>query len=172
MKRQFIRVTLLLIAFSLLLGGAALASPKIGFFDMTLVLANSKEGKRSSDQFRRESESVKAEVDKKAKEFGTAREDFEKRQAVMDEATRKKRIEELQKLQVETERLLMESNARLNKLSGDLTGPLVDKIFEVVRKIGQDGKYDFIFEREKAGIVYVNEKENLTERIIKELDRM
>ncbi len=172
MKRQFVKVVFLLITFSLVLGGTALASPKIGFFDMGRVLADSKEGRRSSDQFRRESESVKAQVDKKAQEFTTAREDFEKRQGVMDEATRGRQIEELRKLQAETEKLLMESNARLNKLSGDLTGPLVDKIFEVVRKIGQDGKYDFIFEREKAGIIHVNEKENLTERIIKELDRM
>ncbi len=172
MGKYFLRMVLFLTAFSLTLGGVALAAPKVGYFEMSMVMQNSKTAQRSSQEFKRQSDALRAEVDKKAKEFTAAREDFERRQALMDDRAKGQRIEELRRLQAETERLLMESNAKLNRLSGELTSPIVDKIFEVVRRIGRDGKYDFIFEREKAGIVFVNEKEDLTDRIIRELDRM
>ncbi len=172
MRRPFVTVMFLVAAFSLISGGVALANPKIGYFEMSVVLQKSKAGQRSSEQFKRESETIKVEVDRKAQEFSSARDDFEKKKAVMDDKTKSKRIEELRKMQAETEKLLMDSNARLNKLSNELSSPLVDKIFEIVRKVGRDGKYDFIFEREKAGIVFTNEKEDLTNKIIQELDRM
>ncbi len=172
MRKQFLTIVLLLTAFSLMLGGTALASSKVGYFEMSMVLQNSKTAQQSSQEFKRQSDAIRSQVEKKAQEFTSAREDFEKRQALMDDRAKGQRIEELQRMQMETDRFIRESNTKLNRLSGELTSPIVDKVFEVVRKIGRDGGYDFIFEREKAGIVFVNEKEDLTDRIIRELDRM
>ncbi len=172
MRKQFLTIVLLLTAFSLILGGTALASSKVGYFEMSMVLQNSKTAQQSSQEFKRQSDAIRSQVEKKAQEFTSAREDFEKRQALMDDRAKGQRIEELQRMQMETDRFIRESNTKLNRLSGELTSPIVDKVFEVVRKIGRDGGYDFIFEREKAGIVFVNEKEDLTDRIIRELDRM
>lgn len=172
MRKQFLTIILLLTGFFLMLGGAALASSKVGYFEMSMVLQNSKTAQQSSQEFKRQSDAIRSQVEKKAQEFASAREDFEKRHALMDDRAKGQRIEELQRMQMETDRFIRESNTRLNRLSGELTSPIVDKVFEVVRNIGREGGYDFIFEREKAGIVFVNEKEDLTDRVIRELDRM
>lgn len=152
-------------------GAWAANPPKLGYFEMATVLQQSKWGKQSNDEFKAQGERVKGEVDQKAKAFKAAKEEFDKKKDVMDEKTKAKKVKELQEMQQEGEKLLMESNAKLNKLSNELTSPIIDKILEIVRRIGRDDKYDYIMEREKSGLVFVNEKEDLTKKIIEELDK-
>lgn len=147
------------------------ADTKIGYFDIPQVLQQSQWGKRSNDEFKRQGEKIKADVDAKAQAYKTAREEYDRKKDVLDEKARAKKLKELQDMQSEGEKLLAEANAKINKLSNELSAPLIDKILEIVKKIGRDQKFDYIFEREKAGLVYANEKEDLTKKIIDELDK-
>ncbi len=146
-------------------------STKIGYFEIQAVLQQSQWGKRSNDEFKRQGEKIKADVDQKAAAYKTAREDFDRKKDVMDEKAKAKKIKDLQDMQQEGEKLLSESNAKLNKLSNDLSGPLVEKVLEIVKRIGRDDKYDFIFERDKAGLVFGVDGADLTKKIIDEVDR-
>ena len=150
---------------------AAGGPQRIGYFELPTVLQQSQWGKHSSEEFKKQGEQIKAQVDEKAKAFRTAKEDFDKQNKVMDEKTRTKKMGELQVMQQEGEKLLADSNTKLNELSQKMTGPIVEKVLEIIKKIGKDDKYDFIFERERAGMVFVNEKEDLTRRVITELDK-
>ncbi len=47
--------------------------------------------------------------------------------------------------------------------------PLFKKMSEIANKIGKDEKYDFIFE--KNALVVANEKDDLTSRVVTELDK-
>ena len=49
--------------------------------------------------------------------------------------------------------------------------PIVDRTLEIVRNIGKNEKYDYIIEVGKGGIVWANEKDDLTKRILQELDK-
>jgi outer membrane protein len=149
----------------------AAASPRIGYFDLAAVLDKSKPGIQAKDDFNKEKDKMKVLIDDKAKAFKTAREEFDKKKTVMDEATKNKKTKEIMEMQQQGEKFLMESNAKLNQLSNDLMSPIVDKVLEIVRKIGKEDKYDLILEAGKAGIVYGNDKEDLTKRITGELDR-
>lgn len=157
--------------FSLMFSPAAWAAGKIGYFEMQRVLSETKWGKKSADDFKRQQEVIKTDVEAKSKAFKAAREEFDKKKDVMDDKAKAKKIKELTDMQAEGERLLNDANQKITKLSQDLRGPLVDKIVEVVKKIGRDDKYDMIFERETAGLVHVNEKDDITKQIIDEVDK-
>lgn len=172
MKKVFVRFLLLFSGFSMICTASALAAGKIGYFDMPVVLQESKWGKKTAEDFKRQQETIKADVDVKAKAFKAAKEEFDKKKDVMDDKAKGKKIKELQDMQAEGEKILMESNAKLNKLTQDLRGPLVDKIIEIVKKIGKDSDYDYIFERETAGLVFATDKDNVTRRVIEELDKV
>lgn len=168
------------VCFGLMLGvlgltcGAAWAasSPKIGFFDMQTVLDKSKWGQQAKQEFNKKKDKIKAEMDAKAKKFQSMRDEFEKKAPMLDEAAKAKKARELVAKQQEGEKALMESNAQLNKLSTELTGPIVDKILGIVSNIGKKEKYDFIFEVGKGGIVYANDDFDLTKRVINELNKV
>lgn len=151
---------------------AAGGSLKVGYFDIQKVLSQSKWGKQSNDEFKLQGESVKAEVEGKSKAYRTAKDEFEKKKDVLDQKSKEKKLKELADMQQEGEKLLMESNSKLQKLSNDLSAPLVEKILDIVKKIGRDEKYDFIFEQEKAGLVFATDKEDLTKKVINDLDKV
>jgi outer membrane protein len=165
---------LVLLTFGLLtIGNSSVyaASPKIAFFDLTTVLDQSRSGKQAKEEFTREKEKIKSQMDEKARSFKTAKEEFEKKRAVMDESTRNKKTKEIVAMQQEGEKFIMESNATLSKLSNELMAPIVDKVLQIVRKIAKEDKYDYVFEAGKGGIVYANDAGDLTKRIVAELDK-
>lgn len=149
----------------------AASSPKIGYFDMQTVLDQSRYGKQARENFKGEKDKLKSEMDAKAQAFKTAKEEFDRKKGVMDEAAKKKKTAEILQLQQDGEKFIMESNSKLNKLSNDLMAPIVDKILEIVRKMGKDDKYDYVLEVGKGGIVYATDKEDLTKKVIETLDR-
>jgi outer membrane protein len=173
MKMKASRWVLLVMSLSLMSGTPvwAASSSKIGYFELMAVLQQSVYGKQMTEDLKREGEKLKADVDEKAHAFKSSKEEYDKKKSVMDESARKKKERELQELQESAEKLLMESRAKLNKRQADYLTPLQDRIMEIVRKIGRDDKYDYILEREKSGLFFANEKEDLSKRIIQELDK-
>ncbi len=147
------------------------AASKFGYFDLQTVLEQSKGGKQAKEDFRKEKEKIKSDMDDKAKAFKGAKEEFDKKKTVLDESAKTKKTKELHEMQQEGEKFILESNTKLNKLSNELVAPIIDKILEIVRKIGKDDKYDYIFEVGKGGIVYANDKDDLTKKVIEELDK-
>ncbi len=146
-------------------------SPKIGYFDLQAVLDQSKWGKEAKKEFNARKEVLQARVQEKAKSFQESKKAFEKQQMMLDDKAKREKLMELRQMQMEGEKLLMKTNAELNKLSQELTKPIIDKIMDIVQRIGKKEKYDFIFEAQKAGLVYATDKRDLTKRIIKELDK-
>lgn len=149
----------------------AAGSQKFGYFDLQTVLDQSKYGKQAREDFKREKEKIKGDMDEKATKFKTAKEELDKKKAVMDESAKNKKNKEIQEMQQEGEKFIMEANAKLNKLSNELMAPIVDKVLEIVKKMGKDDKYDYIIEVGKGGIVYATDKDDLTKKVIEELDK-
>jgi outer membrane protein len=146
----------------------AAASPKMGYFDLQTILDQSKAGQTAKEDFKREKERLKTEMDDKAKQLRSAKDDLDKKKSAMDESTKNKKMAEIQS---EAEKFAMESQNKLGKLSNDLMSPIVDKALEIVRRIGKDDKYDYIIEVGKGGIVWATEKDDLTKRVLQELDK-
>jgi outer membrane protein len=171
MRLRMLGRVLLVVGIIMVFSATSWAAQKIGYFEMAVVLQQSKWGKQANDEIKRQQESMKADFNAKAMAFKTAKEEFDKKKDVMDEKARTKKIQELQALQQEGEKAYMESTTKMNKLTSELRGPVVDKIVEIVKRLGRDDKYDFIFERETAGLVFTNEKEDLTKHVIEQLDK-
>jgi len=161
----------IIVATLLIQASWAADGPKIGYFDIQTILDKSKWGQQAIQQFNAKKNQVKADMDVKAKQFQTLRDEYEKKAPMLDEKAKTQKAKELLEKQQQGEKALMESNAELNKLSNELTAPIVDKILKIVADIGKKDKYDFILEVGKGGIVYAKDDFNLTNRIIDELNK-
>lgn len=169
--KNFIGFGLIIGIFMLVSGTAWAASLKIAYFDIQTVLDKSKWGQQAKQEFNQKKGKIQADVEAKAKQFKSLREEYEKKAPMLDEAARTKKAKELLGKQQEGEKTLMESNAQLNKLSNELTAPIVDKILAIATSMGKKDKYDFVIEVGKGGIVYANDDYDLTKRIIDELNK-
>lgn len=173
MSKRVMGFAVLMVGLSLAFCGAVVAasSPKVGYFDLQTVLDQSKHGKQAREDFKREKDKIKSEMDDKAASYKKAKEELEKKKGVMDDAAKKKKDKEVADLQQDGEKFILESNAKLNKLSNELMAPIIDKTLEIVRKIGKDEKYDYIFEVGKGGLVWATDKDDITKKVTEELDK-
>jgi Skp family chaperone for outer membrane proteins len=172
MKNKVVQGILLVLVVLLSYSPMASADPlKIGYFDYKTVIDRSKWGKKAMRQLEQKHKRLKAEVDKKAKEFKKMREELEKKRGMLDEKALAKKLKALQEAKRQGEQKLMQSGAEMRKLEDRLSEPFSKKVAEIVTKIAKKEKYDFIFEMRTAGLFYGSPKDDLTGKIIKELDR-
>lgn len=158
---------LVLLAVCLVMGMPSLAAAKTGYFDFQLVLDKSRTGQAAQEEYKRETERYRTDIEDKARQFKSLKEEADKKKGGADEATKKK----MDGLKVDVEKLTMEAQGKTAKLNNDLMKPIIDRVMDLVKKIGRDDKYDFIIEVNKGGIVYFNEKDDLTNRLVQELDK-
>ena len=61
---------------------------------------------------------------------------------------------------------------QLYKLQNDLLAPILTTIDKVIRKIGEERAYDYIFDAVQGSIVYALDSHNLTEDVLSELKKV
>jgi outer membrane protein len=171
MRKGLLILVLLVVCLALVMTGSAIAAGKVGFFDFQIVLEKSKAGMSAQDEIKREMDKLKTEFEDRTKAYKPAIEDFEKKKSSMDEATKSKKIKELEPMRAEIQKAVMELQGRAEKLRNDLGKPIGDKVTDIVKKIGKDDKYDFILEVNKSSAVYFNDSFDLTNRVIQEMDK-
>lgn len=167
MNRHFGRMLLTVAAILLFAATSAwAASPKIGVVDAVGALQQSQWGKQATEELKKQAEKLDAELDQKQKAFTGKKEEFDKKQSVLDAKSKTQKEQELRDMQQEGQKFLMDSKGKLNELQA----ALAKKVHDVVEKIAKDEKYDFIFE--KTSMVYSSEKEDITRRVASELDKL
>lgn len=174
MKSTLTGLVLMVLGFFLIGFATANAAeaPKLGYFILQKVIEQSKAGQQMKNKLDLEKEKFKNELEKKDQGYKQAKESLEKQASSMDEATRRAKEQQVQQLRQENEKLAAESSTKYNKLSNDLMAQVVNNVSNVVGKIGESEKYDYIFEAGRGGVFYSVDKDDLTKRVVEELDKM
>lgn len=143
---------------------------KIGYFDLEAVVTQSETGKKFLEEMKKKEEELNAVLEKKGKEFLTARDEYEKKREVMDEKAKARKEKELGDMYAEVQKMRTESNAKLSDQLNAARAPIIKKIIDLANKIGKEDKYDFIFDKRVIAFAG-SEKDDLTKRIASGLDK-
>jgi outer membrane protein len=171
MTRYFSFVLLAVgVAFVFCVNALAAGGPqRIGYVDVAMAAAQSQWGKKVTEDLKKEQERLGSQVEVKKQAFVTARDDYEKKKDVMDEKARSRKQKELQEMYSELEKLASESSSKWNDQAKAAREPIFKKIMDAATKIAKDEKYDFILE--KSAVVFGNDKDDITQRVVTELDK-
>jgi Skp family chaperone for outer membrane proteins len=148
---------------------AAGGTLKIGYVDVTGAATQSQWGKKVTEDLKKEQERLGSAVEQKKQAFVAARDDYEKKKDAMDEKARARKQKELQDMYAELEKLATESSTKWNDQAKAVREPIFKKIMEIANKIAKDDKYDFIIE--KSALLVGNDKDDITLRVVSELDK-
>lgn len=148
---------------------ATAAGGKIGYLDITGAMAQSQWGKRITDDLKKQEESLSGVVQQKNQAFVTAKDEYLKKRPVMDEKAKSKKEDELRGMAEELQKLASDSQSKWNEQKSAAMAPLYKKVVEIASKIAKDDKYDFILD--KSAIVFGETKEDITSKVVSELDR-
>ncbi|MEA2077934.1 MAG: OmpH family outer membrane protein [Candidatus Marinimicrobia bacterium] len=101
-------------------------------------------------------------------------EDYEKRKLVSSDAWKNQKQKEIISKEQQLQSYQMENfgqNGAIYKKEEEYLGPVLDKINETLKQIGEDEGYSFVFDASKGTLVYANEALDLTDRVLEELKK-
>ena len=166
---------LLLIAGVVLLGGsgagAQSAGARIGYIDLSRVLARSAAGVAAREQLEREKATMQKEMDGKRVELDKLRDELEKKGSLMTADARRDREEAMERKRRDATRLADDFQRELGRKEQVLAQKVLQDITSVIERVGKQKGYYLVVERRGAGVLFSAPEADLTDEIIKVYDQ-
>lgn len=142
-----------------------------GYVDMQQILDNSAMGKRAQEKLQKQFEPKGEELGKEEQAIRQLQQTLErdkplmsKKQVEKKEAEVQQRIEAFQKEAGQAQQALVKEQ---QKLGAAIIGPARDAVNEVAKK----QKISVVLERNQSGLLYIDDALNITEAVIKVMDK-
>jgi len=144
---------------------------KIGFVDIQKILIISEVGKGANRQMALEVEKIKEEIVGKERELEKLKEDLEKRGAVMSETARLEEGRDYQLKLRDLQRFREDVEQEFKLKDRELVEQNLRNIVPIIKKIGEEGQFTLILEKNQPAVVYISSTLDLTEEVIKILNQ-
>lgn len=112
------------------------------------------------------------------KELQQLQEQFESQSLLLSESKKAEKAQEIQALYLRIQQFQQEKWApgqgEIFKKERELMEPVLEKINSVISKIGEEEKFDYIFDTAQGNILFVGEKQSqndLTDKVLAELNK-
>ena len=151
-----------------IIAAAAVAADevKVGFIYSEQIMVEYQEAVDAMKKLEAEAVELQKVYEEMQLDYQTLIEDYEKRKLVSSDAWKKQKQKEI----ITKEQQLQ--SYQLEHFGQDAyLGPVLDKINETLKKIGEEEGYSFVFDASKGTIVYADEALNLTEKVLEELKK-
>jgi len=149
---------------------------KIGYVHSQKVLSDLKEfqdAQNKLDEINRQWETEGLEMQQRLQQM---REQYDAQSLLLSEAKKKEKQQEIEALYLQLQKFQRDKwdpQAGENlKKQAELIQPILDKINDVIKKIGDDEKFDYIFDTANGGILHAGaDQPDLTDRVLQELNK-
>lgn len=140
---------------------------KVAVVDFQRAINETEEGKRAEATLNAALEEKKKKFEILKQELDSLRVDFEKQRLVLSGKPLDEKRDALQKKLIEVEQTGAGYEQELAQKKAQSLQNIVMGLQAVVKEIGTQDKYDFIFEKSQGGVLYSPVAEDLTDRVIK-----
>ena len=148
---------------------------RIGYVDMDYILSHLEDYKVASEQFALQVAQWEAEIEKRHAKIDAEEKQLEAERALLTPELIKDKEEEIALLK---HNLNAYKEQKFNAEKGEyisqkfmLAKPIQDQVFNIVQEIGKMRKYDFIFEKTDATMLFSNELHNLSKVVLRALKK-
>jgi len=156
----------------LLAAGAAPAqeTAKLAFVDMQKALNESKSGKKALGELQKLMEERKNGLQKQKETLEKKKDELDKQGLLLNEETRKSRESEVRTLERDYSRTLSDLKEEFGRRESEFTDVIRKDLLKVIEKIGKEGSYTLVLEKQYSAILYAPATIDLTETLIKRYD--
>ncbi len=161
----------LILITALLFSSIAFSNVKVGIINVQKVLLTIKEGQSVNKTLEKSFKSKQDLIKKEENAIRKLQEKFQKQNAVLSAAAKAKKGAEIQK-KVQTVRAqMMQYEKDIRKQEAELKKPIFKKLTPIIEEISKAEKVAVTFEASQSSILYVQEKVDITEKVIKAYDK-
>lgn len=158
------------------LASGLFAQAKIGYVDSKIIIAGMQDAKDAQTNLDNLVGNWKAEITQMNDSLKLIKDDFEKKKLILTESVKKQREEEIKALEKRISDFKLGKfgeNGEYFQKQNELMKPVQDKMFKAIQDVAKEGDYDFVFDRSsQLMLLYMNEKYDLTQKVIKKLESM
>jgi len=129
------------------------------------VVSKSADGKRVQDSIKRKSEDLSKPFAQRRQGLGKEFEEFQKQAAVMKEDARKRKAEELEKKMQDLQKQGTDAEKQLQEFQEKELAPLFQKLEGAVKGVAQEDKLDMVLDKRNAGLLYMDPKLDITDKV-------
>lgn len=172
MKKLLIAFSLVLFLFSTF--NFAVGEVKIGYVNSDRILSEFDEARQAQEKLDAEARKLENEYRAMLARLDSLNQEYERQQLIMSDARRLEKEQEITSLQRAIQEFQIEKlgpEGEIYKKQAELVGPVIDKINKIIKKIGKEEKYDYIFDTVAGNILYAEPVYDLTDKVIYELTR-
>jgi len=161
--------------FTLSLAAAGLAKEmKIGFIRSDAIFKEYKGTKDAQDKYDKEVAKWEKEAAEKEKKIKELQDQLDKQGLLMSEEKKKTLSDQINQMKVEYQQFVYKvfgQGGEALKKNTEFTKPILKRINAILDEIGKNEGYDFIFDATAGGVVFAKDAHDLSDRIVKELNK-
>ena len=151
------------------------AQLKIGYVDSQKLLSQYQEAVDAQNKLEEIRNQYQAEYENKVRDYQTLAQDIESQSLLLSEEKKKEKLRELQDKAAEIDKYkydkLNPEGGEFYRKNQELFKPIIDKINNVISKIGAEEEYDIILDASSGALLHALPKYDLTSRILEELNK-
>ena len=160
----------------LFISSAVFAQAKIGYVDSKVIIDGMQDAKDAQTNLDNLVAVWKSEILHMNDSLNLVKEDYEKKKLILTESIKKQKEEEIAALEkkiADYKLAKFGENGEYFQKQTELMKPVQDKVFKAIQDVAKEGDYDFVFDRStQLLMLYMNEKYDLTQKVIKKLESM
>src|SRR3990172_3407920 len=169
MKQKFALIIFLLVA-----AFPILSQQKIGYIDSKVILDNLQDAKDAQTNLDNLVLKWKGELQGLNDSLAFLKDDFEKKKLILTEKVRQQKEEEIKTMEkrISDFRLMkFGENGEYFQKQNELMKPVQDRMFKAIQDVAKEGGYDFVIDRSsQLLLLYMNDKYDLTQKVIRKLE--
>ncbi|MEO0325747.1 MAG: OmpH family outer membrane protein [Myxococcota bacterium] len=168
MKLQRHALTLVAALLASAVAPTVYAQTRIAVVDLQRAMNETEDGRRAKARLKRLFKRRQTELDGQQEKLKKMKEEIERQVegGVLSEEAKQRRIEEYQQAFVELQSTYVEFQRELAEQEARLTKSILERMQEILRRIGQREGYTLIVEANEGGVVWVPGNLDLTDQVI------
>jgi len=147
---------------------------KFGYINSEYILSQFEEFREAQSKLEVEGRKLEKQYYDMAASLDSMQQDYERQKFLMTESNRATKENDMRRLAEEIQQFQVEKlgpQGEFYQKQQALADPVLQKINTAIKKVGEDGSYDFIFDTVAGNILYAQEKYDLTEKVLEELQK-
>lgn len=146
------------------------AQAKIAIINMQKVVRKSVAGQKAMEELNKKFEGLQKKLKVKQDELTAFKDDFEKKGPLMNEEARAEKERELKKALRDFKDQSDDAQFEMRQAESKSMEPVLKELEKVVTRIGEEGGYTIILEKNMPGIYFNTSNIDITDEVIKAYD--
>ena len=169
MFKRTTSVALLVAMILTLAAGSLMAQLKLGYVNSQAVLASYPPAVEARKKLEAESAKWTQELQKMSEDFQAAQQELEQQSLLLSDAKKQEKVKALEQMAQRAQQFQTQKwgeNGEMARREQELLQPVIDKVNTVIKKVGDDNGFDFIFDAVAGNLLYAKETHDMTQKII------